>query len=110
MTVPDDAPGKLLHLRLPSREPVPPDESDPEDHLPVKMPPRPGTALERAPELAAEVVEAEVVDEQPPIRAWSRRLPAPMQRAASGKNAERAAITAVGVASLAGRAWDGATQ
>jgi S-DNA-T family DNA segregation ATPase FtsK/SpoIIIE len=56
------------------------------------------------------VVDGEVVDEQPPIRAWSRRLPAPVQRAASGKTAERAAITAVGMASLAGRAWDGATQ
>jgi S-DNA-T family DNA segregation ATPase FtsK/SpoIIIE len=69
--------------------------------------------VERPPVKADEVVEAEVLDvedEQPPIRAWSRRLPAPVQRAASGKTAERAAITAVGMASLAGRAWDGATH
>ena len=60
-----------------------------------------------------EPVDAEVVSdtaEWPPIRAWSRRLPVPMQRAASGKSAERAAITAVGMASLAGRAWDGASH
>src|SRR4051794_31123911 len=56
-----------------------------------------------------EPVEGEVVEERPPIRAWSRRLPAPVQRAVSGKTAERAAVTAVGMAKLAGRGWDGAS-
>ena len=62
-------------------------------------------------EAAEEPVEGEVVDEQPPpIRAWSRRLPGPVQRAASGKTAKAAGTTAIGMAGLAGRAYDGATH
>jgi len=67
-------------------------------------------AVEPVSDAGLEPVDAELVDEPQPIRAWSRRLPAPVQRAASGKTAERAAITAIGAASLAGRAYDGATH
>ena len=104
---------------VPAR-PVPPPEPSHEElmrGMGVAMPPRRGQverppvkAVEPAADAELEPVEGEVVDEKPTIRAWSRRLPGPVQRAASGKTAGRAAITAVGAASLAGRAWDGATH
>jgi DNA segregation ATPase FtsK/SpoIIIE, S-DNA-T family len=71
-------------------------------------------AVRPAADVEATVVEGEVVDEraaQPerPIPVWSRRLPAPVQRAAASRTAEHVAIAAAGVASWTGRAVDGAT-
>lgn len=51
-----------------------PAASDPEDHLPVKMPPRPGTEVERV------VVDAEIVDETPaPVPVGATRWPGELQ-------------------------------
>ena len=103
-------------MTLVRRDPPQPSDEEIEQNIGALIPRKRGQ-VERPPVKAAhdevEPVDAEVVSdtvETPPIRAWSRRLPAPVQRAASGKNAERAAITAVGMASLAGRAWDGASH
>ncbi|HEX7996233.1 MAG TPA: hypothetical protein VF506_20120, partial [Streptosporangiaceae bacterium] len=107
-------------MTLVRRDTPPPDNPDDEEILhrlggvmPGKRLPAKSAPAEPAiPEPAElEPVDGEVVDEQPPpIRAWSRRLPGPVQRAASGKTAQRAGVTAIGMASLSGRAWDGATH
>ncbi|HEX7995215.1 MAG TPA: hypothetical protein VF506_14930, partial [Streptosporangiaceae bacterium] len=104
-------------MTLVRRDTPPPDDEEilhrlggvmPGKRLPAKRAPS-ETAIPEPAEL--DPVEGEVVDEQPPpIRAWSRRLPGPVQRAASGKTAQRAATTAIGMASLSGRAYDGATH
>lgn len=124
MTLPDN----VRHLRLPGRdEPVPiTDEPAGPDRPGTDLEPyndggelfAPGAELEAAPgrDLEPAVVEGEIVDEpagpaadQRPIPVWSRRLPAPVQRAAASRTAEHVAITATGVASWGGRAVDAAT-
>jgi DNA segregation ATPase FtsK/SpoIIIE, S-DNA-T family len=100
MTLPDN----VHHLRLPGRAGLVPVDDEPD---------RPGTELEPA----TEVLEGELVDEPAPavarpapsIPVWSRRLPAPVQRAAASPVAGHAYVTVAGAGSWATRAWDSAT-
>ncbi|HEX7993543.1 MAG TPA: hypothetical protein VF506_06440 [Streptosporangiaceae bacterium] len=103
-------------MTLVRRDTPPPDDEEilhrlggvmPGKRLPAKRAPSEPAIPEPA---EPEPVEGEVVDEQPPpIKAWSRRLPGPVRRAASGKTAERAGVTAIGMARLSGKAYDGAS-
>ncbi|HEX7992449.1 MAG TPA: hypothetical protein VF506_00920, partial [Streptosporangiaceae bacterium] len=104
-------------MTLVRRDTPPPDNPDDEEILHRLGGVMPGKRLpaKRAPAEPAipepaelEPVDGEVVDEQP-IRVQSRRLPASVQKFASGKTAERAAITAIGMARLSGKAYDGAS-